>query len=133
MQGIGALCLLAILVVVVAAFFCLCKWIVVIPACVVEQLSTKNSLERSAWLTYGNRLKICGLILLMFILSGLCSKGTKFILGFVPDASLFVVPIHMVLNMVSSAIRSVMVAVVYCDLRAAKEGVPVENLADIAD
>jgi hypothetical protein len=127
-----------ILAAAILAFFLLCKWTVAIPACVVEQLNAEDSLKHSVWLTQGNRLKICGLVLLLGIFTGLSLRGAAFIAGPTPVAplrgSLFTMLIHAVLSGIFSAIGSVMVAIVYFDLRMGKEGLSsIESLADIFD
>ena len=107
-------------------------FMVAVPACVVERLGPIASLRRSAGLTKGNRLRLFGLFLLLLIgltalrylvnLVGL-SIGGPFAAGVLDVA----------FDTLSSAFELVAIAVVYHDLRVAKEGIDIEQLAALFD
>jgi hypothetical protein len=107
-------------------------FLIAIPVCVVERLGPIASLRRSAGLTKGNRLRLFGLFLVLLIgltvlrylvnLAGL-SIGGPFAAGI----------LDVVFDALSTAFELVAIAVVYHDLRVAKEGIDIEQLAALFD
>ena len=105
-----------------------CILSVTIPACVVERLGPVDSMNRSAELTKGYRLRIFALIVIgvlawilflimpFFVSSGRPSPIVLALLG---------VPVQ--------AFQAVMAAIIYYDLRTVKEGVSLESLANVFD
>lgn len=120
-----------LLLIVLAAFVVtfLIAWSVAIPACVIEHLGPIQSLKRSENLTRGNRWKITGIFLLGYLALGVIAYATNKILGTALGASL----IRSLLLLVPWAFIAVLTPVTYYDLRAVKEGVSLESLANVFD
>ena len=126
---------LSFLLPVVPVSILVCMWFVSYPACVVERLGAMNSLKRSAGLTKGHRWKIFGLLLLMLValiipllLLSVLVPGAgddKPTLVSSVTALLIYAPL--------TAFYSVVMAVTYYSLREAKEGVSIDQLANVFD
>ncbi len=106
-----------------------CMLYVAIPACVIEKTGVIASLSRSVALTKGYRWQIFGLFLLVVVVAlvgalVLARIGGE---GFVGQILGFV------WQVVSTAIGAVLAAVIYHDLRAAKEGIDLDTLANVFD
>ena len=108
-------------------------WFVGTPACVVERLGPLVSLRRSSQLTKGHRWKIFGLMLLMVALSVIASSLVQYILGAVGGGIILVGIGTLVWNGIWGAFYAVAVAVTYHDLRVAKEGTSIEQIAAVFD
>jgi hypothetical protein len=126
------LAMLATLFFIIPGLIVLTMWFVATPACVVEQLGPLRSMGRSARLTKGNRWKIFGLFLLLFLISGIVSP----ILG----ASLAAIggPMLALLGAalwggVWGAFYAISGVVAYHDLRVAKEGVGIDDIVAVFD
>ncbi|HEY3770139.1 MAG TPA: glycerophosphoryl diester phosphodiesterase membrane domain-containing protein [Candidatus Angelobacter sp.] len=50
-------------------FYALCRYALAVPACTLENLSAKNSMVRSKFLTYGAKWSILGIVLLTAVMS----------------------------------------------------------------
>jgi uncharacterized membrane protein len=88
------------------------------------------SLSRSAALTKGNRWRIFGLMLLVFLISGgiaLAARPMQTHLGTVG------VIIAYVATGVAEAFKNTVYAVQFYDLRVAKEGIGTERIAAVFD
>jgi hypothetical protein len=105
------------------------RWFVALPACVVERLGLGTSLLRSRDLTKGHRWKIFGLVLLLLLLS-LVSPLLTLALPAVGGETLAIVG-SLIWTAIEGAISSVIIAVTYHDLRAAKEGIDLEQIAAV--
>lgn len=132
--GVAVLALIAILVgsilLVIPGLIVLTMLWVVIPVAVVERPGVMASLRRSSELTKGNRWRIIGIYFLMTLLSSLLSVVISLV-------SLGVPALEAVLGLAQFALlcafNSVVMAVAYHDLRVAKEGVSVEEIAAVFD
>jgi hypothetical protein len=114
---------------VLFAFVYIIFW-VVIPVAVVERPGPVASLKRSIELTKGNRWRILGIILLLFVIS----IG----IGIISMVFMFLGPIiggiiQGLLNAVFMVFSAVLVAVGYYQLRVAKEGVDIGDIAKVFD
>lgn len=107
-------------------------WFVGTPACVVERLGPLVSLRRSSQLTKGHRWKIFGLMLVMVVLSIIASMVLEYILGAVGGIVLVAIR-TLIWNGIWGAFYAVAVAVTYHDLRVAKEGTNIEQIAAVFD
>ena len=125
-SGIGFLLLL------VPGFIAVCVWYVTIPACVVERLGSTESMSRSSDLTAGYRWPIFGAALVVGIVE---IVGTAVIGGMLrrPESLLGYVVVYFVWIALVRAYESVLSTIVYHDLRVAKEGVDIEQLASVFD
>jgi uncharacterized membrane protein len=107
-------------------------WFVATPACVVERLGPLSSMGRSSALTKGHRWKIFGMVLLVVIGAGIVSVIIGTVLGLTGS------PILVTLGTLAwagvwGAFYSIFGVVTYHDLRVAKEGVDVHQIAAVFD
>ena len=115
------------------------RWAVAVPACVVENKGPLESMRRSAELTKGHRWKIFGVWVLIAIVAIiiLIMVGVFAGLGAVVAQGLGRVLIAGVISLILTAIVTaelyVLNAMIYHDLRVAKEGVDTEQIAAVFD
>lgn len=120
-----------------------CALYVAVPACVIERAGVRASLRRSRDLTRGSRWAIFGLLLLVLLLAALVSggmtAGTLALEGpqnFARLAAGGLTPYRIVAFLLDAVVRTfgaVVTAVVYYDLRVAKEGVDLDQIAAVFD
>jgi hypothetical protein len=113
------------------AFILLSAFFVALPACVVERLGPFQSLGRSRALTKGYRWRIFGIWLVLALVSGIGSNIIGLILA--PAGTTITVLVSMVWQASMTAYQAISAAVVYHDLRVAKEGVDIEHIASVFD
>jgi hypothetical protein len=136
---VGLLTALAFLALIVPGVMLMIAWTVVLPAVVVERLGVRAAMRRSRALTSGNRWAIFGLIILAAIITGIAVGIATGIVAVIAAVStglgsfLAVITVICVFagTVVAQAFSAVLSAVIYHDLRVAKEGVDVEKLADV--
>jgi uncharacterized membrane protein len=126
--GLGVF--LAMLPLVVPGVILSIVWSVAFPACVIERLGPVRSLSRSAALTKGNRWKLFGLFFLIGIgalIGALITVGGLFAIGggVALGVSLYAIQV------LYSALAATISAVVYYDLRVAKEGLGTDRVAAV--
>lgn len=119
---------LAGLLLIVPGVIVYCMYYVAVPVCVIEQPGVTASMGCSAALTKGYRWSIFGLVALVATVSGVIS-GIPDLLG----EGLLSVLLQFGWQTVTTAVGAVLVAVVYHDLRVAKEGIDIESLASVFD
>jgi hypothetical protein len=107
-------------------------WFVATPVCVVEKLGPLGSMGRSSRLTKGHRWKIFGLFLLLIIISVVVSQSLAVILAAVGGVTLALFG-AVIWGGVWGAFYAISVVVTYHDLRAAKEGTDIEQIAAVFD
>jgi MFS family permease len=107
-------------------------WFVATPVCVVEKLGPLGSMGRSSRLTKGYRWKIFGLFLLLIIISLVVSQLVAVTLAAMGGAALALIG-AIVWGGVWGAFYAISVVVTYHDLRAAKEGTDIEQIAAVFD
>ena len=104
---------------------------VAIPVCVIERFGPFRSLGRSRELTKGYRWRIFGLALLLLLLSAVgqgLEKALSIAIGGIPAiAGDAVVQVGIL------TFQLIVYAVAYYDLRAAREGIDIEELAFVFD
>ena len=107
-------------------------WFVATPACVVEQLGPSDSMRRSAELTSGYRWKIFGLMLVLLVISAVVTPLIDLTLE---DMGGGAVPLiaGLIWNGVWGAFYAIAAVVTYHDLRVAKEGVDIAQIAAVFD
>jgi MFS family permease len=123
---------LAALALIFPAFILFTMWFVATPACVVEQLGPIRSMGRSRQLTKGHRWKTFGLMLSLFIVLGLVSGVLGTTLVAVGGTALALVG-AVLWSGVWGAFYAISVVVTYHDLRVAKEGTDIEQIAAVFD
>ncbi len=106
-----------------------CMLYVAVPACVIEKKGVIESMSRSAALTKGYRWQIFGLVLLVAVIA----LAGAFVLTRISGPG----PIGQILGffwqVVLTAFGAVLAAVIYHDLRMAKEGIDLHTLANVFD
>jgi hypothetical protein len=107
-------------------------WFVATPVCVVEKLGPFGSMGRSSRLTKGHRWKIFGLFLLLIIISVVVSQSLAVILAAMGGVALALFG-TVVWGGVWGAFYAISVVVTYHDLRAAKEGTDIGQIAAVFD
>lgn len=120
------------MLLIIPGLILMTMWFVSMPACVVERLGALSSLGRSSQLTKGHRWKIFGLMLLLIIVSVVMTLLTEFILGAVGGALLAGIG-SLIWNGIWGAFYAITAVVSYHDLRAAKEGLDIEQIAAVFD
>jgi len=128
---VAVLLLLGLTLFVIPGLILYTMWFVGLPACVVERRGPWTSLRRSRELTKGHRWKVFALALLSIVASfgGLpIGSGLGAIAG----------PIVALIGVVTwtaiwIAFTAVVVAVTYHDLRVAKEGTDIDQVAAVFD
>jgi hypothetical protein len=110
----------------------LTMWFVGTPVCVVEQRGPLASLGRSQQLTKGHGWKIFGLMLALLIVSATVTPVIDSVLAEVGGAALAFV-VGLIWNAVWGAFYAIAVVVTYHDLRVAKEGINIEQIASVFD
>jgi Membrane domain of glycerophosphoryl diester phosphodiesterase len=123
-------------------------WFVALPACIVEQRGSWTSLRRSLELTKGHRWKVLGLVVLLLIVPALASRLVGSWLSADADPlawakgelmwELMWGPIvraigELMWGGIWTAFYAAVLIVTYRDLRMAKEGTDIEQIAVVFD
>lgn len=131
--GVGILIALAMMLgfvlLVVPGIILGCMLYVAIPACVIEKLGVTASMSRSLALTKGYRWQIFGLFLLVIVVSAVGA----FVFTLIGGNGLIGQLLAFGWQVVSTAFAAVQSAVIYHDLRMAKEGIDLDTLANVFD
>jgi len=106
-------------------------WLVALPACIVEQLGFSTSLRRSLDLTKGHRWKTFGLMLVLLAQT----LGSWFVEPWLRAAAGPIVGAvgHLIWGGAWTAFNAAVLIVAYRDLRIAKEGTDIEQIAVVFD
>ena len=122
---------LGLILLIIPGLILYTMWFVGLPACVIERLGPWRSLRRSRELTKGHRWKLFGLALLLLItsLGGLLIHfGLSAVAG--PVVGLIG---RLIWRGIWGAFATVVVTVTYHDLRMAKDGGDIEQIAVVFD
>lgn len=120
---------LGFLLLIVPGVIIGCMLYVAIPACVIEKLGVTASMSRSVALTKGYRWQIFGLFLLVIVIA----LVGALILARIGGGGLIGEILGFAWQVVSTAFGAVLSAVIYHDLRMAKEGIDLDTLASVFD
>jgi len=131
----GVCLLMGFILLIIPGLILMCVLAVTAQACVVEQLGAIDSMNRSVELTKGYRWHIFALYVIvlvgtwaLFFIAGLVSALIS--PGGLPISD----PAATFLgNLFIMAFDAVMAGIIYYDLRAMKEGVTLDQLADVFD
>ena len=128
--GIGVM--LGAIALIVPGIILGVMWWVAVPAAVVEREGVFAALGRSAELTKGYRWRVFGLIVLILIIQLLIAMVLGLVIGVIGSLgiSLFV---QWLVDAFVTALYAVVTAVGYHDLRVAKEGFDVNQVAAVFD
>jgi hypothetical protein len=136
MAGSVASVILALLVALAVLFTILCIFFVAAQAVVVEGIGPLKAMSRSSWLTRGARWKVFAIVALVGAGTLLAEAIVQQAIGAQPS-SWTQAQLGIILSTGFTAIFSVFgavsAAVVYHDLRQAKEGVGLEDLIRVFD
>jgi uncharacterized membrane protein len=116
------------------------RWSVALPACVVENLGPIAAMRRSADLTKGHRWQIFGMFVLIIVVA-IIAFG---VIGALVGMGLLAAPetlgrlvllgiVTVIITAIVTAYFNVVAAMIYHDLRVAKEGVGTEEIAAVFD
>lgn len=132
----GVLYFLGFMVLIIPGIILMCILAVTAQACVVEQLGAIESMNRSAELTKGYRWHIFGL----YVIVGVCFLVIVVLVGVIIGLTISsefgtfeTAAAGFFASMIFIAFNAVMCGIIYYDLRAIKEGVTIDALADIFD
>jgi hypothetical protein len=120
-----------LLLLIIPGIMLMVRWSVAVPACVLEGTGPAASLGRSAALTKGHRWKIFGIFLLIWIGSivfGALIGLIAYQLGLIANALS-----GFVWTALWTGYFNSVVVMVYHDLRVAKEGIDVNQIAAVFD
>jgi hypothetical protein len=123
-MGIGFLLL------IVPGFILMIMWYVATPACVVERLGISASMARSSDLTKGYRWQVFGAWALIAIASGMGASVITGVLSLIGSAGLAMSG-SLAWSAFAGAFGAIFVVVVYYDLRVAKEGIDIRQIAAV--
>ena len=116
---------------IVPGLIAMAAYCVVMPSCVVEGLGPIASLKRSAALSNGQRWPIAGVAIAWLIMSVVVDES---IMGALPhDPAAPVQLLRWIWTVLSSSYYTVFTAILYHDLRAAKESIGIEEIASVFD
>ncbi len=131
--GVSILCALAtilgMVLFIVPGIILGCMLYVAIPACVIEKSGVMASLKRSVALTKGYRWQIFGLFLLVMVVGTVAGL----VLVKVGEENIVGQLLGFAAQVISTTFGAVLSAVIYHDLRAAKEGIDLDTLANVFD
>ncbi len=130
--GAGIIVMLFSLLLIVPGIMKACSYFVAVPVTVVEGTGMSDSLARSKALTDGYRWHLFGAFLVMwlliFVLAGVLGIAAQ---GASPKVAL--VLNNLLPNAIVGSLTAVFYGVAYYQLRVAKEGIDIEQLAAVFD
>lgn len=131
--GASAIYFLGILVILTPVAYVVVMFYVTLPVAVIERAGI-GSLKRSAALTKGNRWRLFALLILFFAIAAAMGISLS-LLGLTDGSANFAGQMawQWVLSGLLSAFSAVMAAVIYHDLRVAREGVDTNQIAAVFD
>lgn len=121
---------LGVILLLIPGLVLMTMWWVAVPAAVVEQTGIIESLRRSGELTRGYRWKVFGVIIFIYIGQFALDRLTNVVLAAAPIFSLVV---NFLVMAAITAYFAVVTAVCYHDLRAIKDGVGIQDIAQVFD
>jgi len=126
---------LAFLLLFFPGLIVMSMWFVALPACVVERLRPVASLKRSSALTSGHRWKIFGIIVLLILVNSLGGALIGAVLGMfrLVNLPLILGVTFWIWAALIGAFQATVAVVAYYELRAAKEGIDIEQIVSVFD
>jgi hypothetical protein len=119
---------IGLLLFILPGLILLTMWYVASAACIVERLGVFASMERSSALTKGHRWAIFGTWLLLVIGGAILAPTVDALAGLTGNAGL-ITAASLAWSAVTTAFGMVFVGVVYYELRVAKEGIDIRQIA----
>jgi uncharacterized membrane protein len=105
---------------------------VALPVCIVERQGPIASLNRSTELTKGNRWRLFGIGLLLYLANLIGQTVIQFALRALAGGTVSGIGVF-VWSVVIGAVNAILVAVIYHDLRVAREGIDIDHIAAVFD
>ena len=127
-----AAALASLLVLIFVTLMLIARWFVIIPICMVERLGPWRSLTRSARLTQGHRWRIVGIILMVFV-PALIIDGVINVTAMAVGGRMAQFGVSLLWYAIFSAFFAILVVVTYYELRSAKDGADIEQIATVFD
>jgi hypothetical protein len=123
---------LGLMLLIIPGLILMTRWYIAVPACVVERLGVRASMKRSADLTKGHRWKVFGAMVLMYLGAGMASQvvTTSFT---AMGGQMFGLVGTLIIQSITGAFAAIFVVVTYYELRVAKEGVDIDQIASVFD
>jgi hypothetical protein len=129
---VGIYSVVASLLLIVPGVILFCVYAVALPVCVVEGLGPIKSMSRGAFLSKGNRWRVFGVFLILYVGLGLPNQIiailTRAFVGPLWSAGL-----SLPLGGLVGAFGAVLFGVLYTRLRIAREGVDIDQIAKVFD
>jgi hypothetical protein len=121
---------LGLLLFILPGLMWLSRWFVAIPACVVESLGVSASMGRSAQLTENHRWGIAGALVLFVVLGVILESGIDELVS-LATGGVPALAIRGLWEGMSGTFYAIFAVVAYHDLRVAREGVDIEQIAAV--
>jgi hypothetical protein len=115
---------------IVPGLILMTMWYVIYPSCIVERRGVFASMERSSALTKGHRWALFGTWLLLAIAGAILGAVVSALVGLTGNTGL-VMAGSLAWSALASAFGIIFTVVVYHDLRVAKEGVDIRQIAAV--
>jgi uncharacterized membrane protein len=128
---VALLMVIGLIFLIIPGLFLYTIWFVSVAACVVERTGAWASMRRSRELTKGHRWKVFGIVLLLILLS-LLNPLLQLVLTAAGGETLATIGTA-IWTAIGASFSSVIIAVTYYELRAAKEGIDIEQIASVFD
>ncbi len=128
--------LIGFVLLIVPGIFLIVVLSVTIPAYVVERPGIVNSFRRSIELTKGNRWRVLGVLVVLVVIFAVIGFVVSFVTNILAAIGLgvtFGVIANYIVSALTTAVGAVAAAVLYHDLRIAKEGVSTDQIAAVFD
>jgi hypothetical protein len=124
--------LVSFLIWIIVALMLIARWFVVVPICMVERLGPWRSLTRSARLTQGHRWRLVGIILMVFVPALIVDTVISVTVTALGGKMVQLI-VSLLWYAIFSAFFAILVVVTYYELRSAKDGADIEQIATVFD
>jgi hypothetical protein len=128
----GLCVMVGFMLLIVPGVILITMWFVAVPVCIVERQGPWQSMMRSGELTKGHRWKIFGIILLLYLVSAIVAYILTSVVGAIGGSILALIA-TLIWNGIWGAFFAIFVVVTYYELRSAKEGIDLEQIASVFD
>ena len=128
----GVLVMLGFLLLVIPGLIAATMYWVAVPAAVVEQTNVSRSLARSAELTAGYRWPVFGIIVIFTVVQSVLERLIDSVRGF-EQHFLLILALTWLVSASITAFGAVVSTVSYYRLRQVKEGIGIDEIAEVFD
>ena len=129
---VGILIFLGVILLVIPGLIVMTIFAVAVPVCIAERLGVAGSMRRSASLTKGNRWRIFGVLALVGLATVIPLTIIAVAAAFVGSETFGDIASYLTQAFVG-AFNAVVAGVLYYQLRAVKEGVDIDKIAEVFD